>query len=233
MCFQYQEPGHYANQCPYRGRQHYSDRPSTSSDSRRTRSPRRYASRRRDDSSGRDEDVRSAVSTLSKSVAAMKEFYEEKTRRKLETKEAEEKEKTERENEDERKARKEAKAKKKVELAKCAADLEKEERAKMKKDLHIHVAARMNESEKNVLGKGKQKVTNVSDEDSAYDGIEEGSDTSVTQELNTQAQRLCISDKRKKGPEPVFEESSPMDNPPKRTPKRGILKPGKLSTRLI
>ncbi|GBG64010.1 hypothetical protein CBR_g40255 [Chara braunii] len=81
--------------------------------------------------------------------------------------------------------------------------------------------------------RGKNKVMYASDSDEALSARIEGSDTSVTQKLNTKTERLCISEKRKRGAEPVFEEPSPpMELPAKRTPKRGILKPVKLTRRL-
>ncbi|GBG73012.1 hypothetical protein CBR_g12731 [Chara braunii] len=184
----------------------------------------------------------------------MKEFYdevrlkkEEKARRKLEKKEAEERELAEREKLEARRMKAEMKAKKKVEDAKRADDMEKERGAEMKKDLDMHMAVRMSEMEESFFErfehtlaplcqvlrhKGKQKVSYKSASESASASSDGESDTSVTKELNDHTRRLCISDKRKRGLEPVFEDSPPMEQPPKRTPKCGALKPVKLIARI-
>ncbi|GBG64186.1 hypothetical protein CBR_g40886 [Chara braunii] len=85
---------------------------------------------------------------------------------------------------------------------------EAEYKAELKKDLGIQVAIMMNEMQ----GGGGE------------------SETSVTQEIREKAGRLCLSEKRKRGPDPVFEDNPPMEKTPKKTPKRKTLKPIKLST---
>ncbi|GBG73836.1 hypothetical protein CBR_g17174 [Chara braunii] len=161
---------------------------------------------------------------------------EEKERKKREKKEAEAREAEERE-------RQERKAKKKAEKYKKEQELEAQQREELRKDNNIHLAIRMSEMEENfanrvdsVIGpirelikQGKKKVTYAAT--SLRTSYEE-SDTSVTQELNAQTESLCISEKRKRGPEPVFEDSPPMVLSPKRTPKRGAVKPTKLTGRL-
>ncbi|GBG69880.1 hypothetical protein CBR_g4707 [Chara braunii] len=211
-CFRCHEPGHYANQCPNRGSRHYSDRPSASSEKRRSRLSRCHYSQRRQFSFGRDEDVRSAVSKLNKSVAFMKEFYdekrlkkEEKARQKLEKKEAEERELAEREKLKARRMKAEMKAKRKAKEARLAAEMEKERRAKMKKDLDIHMAVRMSVMEENFFerfehtlaplrqvlrNKGKQKVSYKSVSESTSASSDGESDTNVTQELNVHMRHL-------------------------------------------
>ncbi|GBG74712.1 hypothetical protein CBR_g19117 [Chara braunii] len=114
----------------------------------------------------------------------------------------------------------------------------------MKKNLDIHMTVRMSEMEESFFErfehtlaplcqvlryKGKQKVSYKSASESTSASSDGESDISVTQELNDHTRRLCISDKRKRGPEPVFEDSPPMEQPPKHTPKRGALKPVKLT----
>ncbi|GBG59045.1 hypothetical protein CBR_g24391 [Chara braunii] len=244
-CYNCHEPGHYANQCPERNRRrYYVDKPSTSNDSRGGRSPRTRDYRRREDSPPPgNEKMLSTVAELGKSVAAMKDFYgearkkkEDKSRRKLEMKEAEEREKAEQE-------KAERKAGKKLEKARREAQLEAQRRAEVPKDNDIHLAIRLSEMEENfsskmkcvieplkeLIKKGKKKVTYASGSNSAAD---KASDTSVTQELSERTGRLCISEKRKQGPEQVVENSPPMELPPKRTPKRGALWPTTLAGRL-
>ncbi|GBG72012.1 hypothetical protein CBR_g10948 [Chara braunii] len=60
-------------------------------------------------------------------------------------------------------------------------------------------------------------------------GESEAKDTSVTQELSDHSSKLQISEKRKRGPEMVLKDSPPMEKPPKRIPKQGVLKPVKLT----
>ncbi|GBG82781.1 hypothetical protein CBR_g36312 [Chara braunii] len=97
--------------------------------------------------------ILNTVAELGKSVAAMKDFYdeackkrEEKTRRKLEMKEAKEREATERE-------KAEQKARKTLEKRRWEAELEAERRAKLQKDTDIHVAIRLSEMEENFFAK--------------------------------------------------------------------------------
>ncbi|GBG61768.1 hypothetical protein CBR_g23282 [Chara braunii] len=247
-CFACNEAGHYAKQCPNRAPRHHQARPSTSADFRGSRSPRRYDPRRRRDSPERDSEIRTTVMKLSKSVSAMHDFVErqnlkkeEKARKKREMKEAAEREEAERLRQEEKEAQAAEKARKRAEELKKAADAEKERRAQMKKDVDLSVAIRLNEMEgswfqrlHSVIGplyttadkNGKKKVIYESGDES------EASDTSVTQELSERTSRLQISEKRKRGPEAVLEDSPPMDKPPKRTPKQGGLKPVKLTARM-
>ncbi|GBG90905.1 hypothetical protein CBR_g51412 [Chara braunii] len=116
----------------------------------------------------------------------------------------------------------------------------------MQKDLQIQLAMHVGKLEDRlvqwlhqavavptILERGKKKVSYHSDVDESSSSQGDASDTSVTQELSACAERLAISEKRKRGPEPVFEDPSPpMELPVKHTPKRGILKPVKLTGRL-
>ncbi|GBG59020.1 hypothetical protein CBR_g24368 [Chara braunii] len=174
--------------------------------------------------------------------AAVREKKEAKRKKKLDHEEEERRAEEERARLEEQRAKAEKKALRKK-LEKQKAD---EMRAEMQKDMHIQLAIQVSELEDHLvqrvhqviapapppnLERGKKKVTYVSEE--VPSSTEEGSDTSVTQELSVKTQRLAISEKRKRGPEPVFEEvSPPMELPAKRTPQRGILKPVKLSGRL-
>ncbi|GBG68651.1 hypothetical protein CBR_g3192 [Chara braunii] len=186
------------------------------------------------------------VAKLGQSVATMEDFFEEarlkkeeNLRRKQEKREAEEREMEE-------KLRAERKAKKKVKKLHKEAEREADRREELKKDNDIQLAIRLSEMKENVacsvehmiaplrqlIRLGKKKVTYASGCDSPPEPEEEESDTSVTQELSAKAQRLCISEKRKRGLEPLFDDSPPMEVPPKRTPKRGAFKPMKLTARL-
>ncbi|GBG78998.1 hypothetical protein CBR_g28711 [Chara braunii] len=252
-CFACNEAGHYANQCPNRAPRHqHQSRPSTSSDLRGSRSPRRYDSRRTRDSPERDLGIRATVMKLSKSVTAMHKYVEqqnlkkeEKERRKREKKEAAEREEAEKVRQEEKEARATEKARKRAEEQNKVADAERERRAQMKKDVDISVAVRLNEMEESwfqrlhsMIGplystsdkKGKKKVAYVSSQESSDES--EASDTSVTQELSERTSMLHISEKRKQGPDVEIEDNPPMEKPPKRTPKQGGLKPVKLTARM-
>ncbi|GBG81085.1 hypothetical protein CBR_g31643 [Chara braunii] len=150
-CFSCNEPGHYANQCPLQERRQLPCRPSTSSDSRRTRSPRRFESRR-EHSPRKESELRETVAKLSKGVASIKEHVnavqakkDEKARRKLEKEKEKEDERRRLEEEEvirsQEEARREAKLRKKEKKAKQEAAL----RAEMKKDVTMHAAILISE----------------------------------------------------------------------------------------
>ncbi|GBG59985.1 hypothetical protein CBR_g315 [Chara braunii] len=161
---------------------------------------------------------------------------DEKEQRKREKKEAEEHEAAGCEQA-------ERKAKKKAEKCKEEMELEAQRREEMRKDNDIQLAIRLSEMEENfshqvesvigplreIIRHGKKKVTYVAESASAS---EEESDTNVTQEQSAQAEHLCISEKRNRGQEPEFDDSPPMELPPKRTPRKGALKPTKLTGRM-
>ncbi|GBG66854.1 hypothetical protein CBR_g70731 [Chara braunii] len=143
-CFNCHEQGHYANQCPHRDRRQYLSRPSTSTDSRRSRSPRRFEHRRYVSPPRQEAELRGKLAALSQGVAEMKKHFnaekarkEAKERRKLDKERRKEEERRIAEEEEKRKieeeARREEKKRKKVEKAKREAIL----RAEMKKELCI------------------------------------------------------------------------------------------------
>ncbi|GBG62600.1 hypothetical protein CBR_g31236 [Chara braunii] len=173
--------------------------------------------------------------------AAEREKKEAKRKKKLEKEEALRREEEECVRTEEERVRTEKKALK----AKQKKALEAEARAAMQKDMSIQLAIQVGDLENRLVERmyqvvapaltpsrerGKKKVRCASDSDEASSAHSEGSHTSVTQELNEKTERLCISEKRKRGAEPVFEQPSPlMELSAKRTPKRGILKPVKLT----
>ncbi|GBG84091.1 hypothetical protein CBR_g37966 [Chara braunii] len=247
-CFNCNEAGHYANQCPYRSRRLTgAARPSSSSDSLRSRSPRRHGP-------GQDAQlypsVRAQIAEMGKNFAVMEHFHaerakqEKKAAKKREKEEAMRREEEAKQREAEEKARRERKAMKRKEKARHDA----EHQAETRKDFGIQMAIMMNEMQgnlvknwRNIVGgqgctagrdKGKKKVVYESEEESSADCSGEESETSVPQEISERAERLCIiSEKHKRGPDPVFENSPPMERTSKRTPRQGSLKPTKLTTR--
>ncbi|GBG64302.1 hypothetical protein CBR_g41221 [Chara braunii] len=197
-CFNCGDVGHYVNQCLNRRRYPGLARPSTSTDSRRSRSPRRYEPRRKQHVPQLDPSSKAQIAELAQNLATMKEHFDteiskkkEKDRKKREKEEAKQREGEEKRREEKEKARLERNANKKKEKQR----LEELRRAKMKKDLNIHMAIRLNEMEdrfvdrvRQVVGaisalaieKGKQPVTYESGEEAASDYGSEESLTSMT-----------------------------------------------------
>ncbi|GBG75278.1 hypothetical protein CBR_g19911 [Chara braunii] len=222
-CYACGEEGHYSTQCKNPRPGWRGARPSSSYDSRqgRSSSPRRSY---RD-----DREVQSQMRDIGRSVALMREYIEAdraakeaKARLKEERKEAERREQELREA----KARK---AKKKANKAK----LEEQRIAAMKKDMDIQVKLTVKEAMKDVLlgteipdalvaaklleSKGKQKVTYASDDEylSDFERV-----SGEAEEIPGRTGKLTIQEKRKRGPDPVFEDSPLMELQAKRTPKR-------------
>ncbi|GBG64852.1 hypothetical protein CBR_g48320 [Chara braunii] len=174
----------------------------------------------------------------------MQEKKADKARRKLEREKEKEEELRRQEEEEARRAQEEfrraEKKRKKKEKARQEATL----RAEMKKDVTMHAALMMNEIKDDWINqwktkvlptltggridaKGKKKVVYQTGSDSQSEGSEEGSDTSVTQELSAKASRLCITKKRKRETGVALENSPLMELPPKRTPRGATGKTGK------
>ncbi|GBG81961.1 hypothetical protein CBR_g34144 [Chara braunii] len=170
-----------------------------------------------------DDQLESKVAKIGKSVAAVCQFVEieqhkkaAKEQKKMEKKEAEERAAAER-------LEAEAKRKKKEEKARRKAEKFEE----VNKNLDIKVALRVGELREDVredvrleikeaigelcrvVARGKQKVSPV---DPDHEGNASSSDTD---ELSQRTRNLCLSEKRKRGPEPFFEGSPPMEQPPK------------------
>ncbi|GBG71674.1 hypothetical protein CBR_g9088 [Chara braunii] len=243
VCYNCDESGHYANQCPNRDRRQ-ATRPSTSSDSRRQYSPRRADPRHTYSPKKKDPELRDKVVELSKGVASIKEHFDaiqakkaEKARHKLEREREQEEELRRQEEEEARRAQEELrraeKKRKKEKKEKQDADL----RAEMKKDVTMHAAILMSEIKDDWINqwktkvlptlagglgdvKGKEKVVCNSESDHYSEGSGEDSDTSVTQDLSVKANRLCITEKHKRENNVVLENSPPMELPPKRTPQQ-------------
>ncbi|GBG63960.1 hypothetical protein CBR_g39963 [Chara braunii] len=248
-CFNCREAGHYANEFPYRERRQFASRPSTSSDSRRSRSPRRMEYMRHYSPPGIDKDVRSQIAELNKNLVSIKQFHdaeqakkEEKARRKREKEEAKRCEAEEVEKRAIEEAKREAKQQKKREKARNEAEL----RAEMRKDMSLQCAIMLSEIKDSwveewrqtalpavraVDPKGKKKLQ-YEVEEVVSDASGDGSETSVTQELSEKTGKLFISEKRKREANVVLEGSPPMETSAKRTPKRGTGKQTDLSMRL-
>ncbi|GBG64046.1 hypothetical protein CBR_g40293 [Chara braunii] len=242
-CFNCNEPGHYANQCPHRDRRYSSSRPSTSSDSRRSRSPRKFEAQRNEFSPRKGVELRDQVAELTKGVATIKEHFdlvrakkEEKARHKLEKERGKEEERLRKEEKEARlaqeEARREAKRLEKEAKAKQEAIL----KAEMKKDVTMHATMLMSEIKDDWIKqwktsvlpslagdggdvKGKKQVRYEAKEDSGTGYSSEGSETSVTQEISEKTERL-ITEKRKRVEDTSIADSPPMETPGKRTPRR-------------
>ncbi|GBG74332.1 hypothetical protein CBR_g18743 [Chara braunii] len=162
------------------------------------------------------------MAEIGKSVAAVCQFVETeqqkkaaKERKKVEKKEAEERVEVERQ-ELEQKCKKEEKVRR-----------EAEKFEEVNKHLDIKVALRVGELREDVrleireaindlccaVARGKQKVNPFSGP-----GHESSASSSDTEELSESARNLSISEKRKREPEPVFDDSLPMEQPLKHTP---------------
>ncbi|GBG60811.1 hypothetical protein CBR_g12549 [Chara braunii] len=186
-CFNSREEGHYANQCPHPRRARYSERPSSSTDSRRGRSasPTRYDRPYQRRSNSQDPEVTSKIQELGRNLEAVTEFVknqraikEEKKRRKNERAEA-------KMRAEEEKREKERKAAKKTEKARC----EELRLAKIDKSVDLKVSIKISElceklEAKFILAppsgrkdKGKQKATSESSGGSSFEIESSGSGT--------------------------------------------------------
>ncbi|GBG66761.1 hypothetical protein CBR_g68747 [Chara braunii] len=233
-CFNCDETGHYANQCPHPRRQS-SARASTSSDSRRdgSVSPRCYPWHMTP-----SDLIHSKVVEIGKSVAAVCQYVENEQQKKAakecrKMEEAEDRAEADRMEVERKKKKKEEKAWK-----------EAERLEDINKKMDIKVAVRVGELRDDVCedvrqeilkaisefcvveARGKQKVVQP-----ARSGSESSGRSIETEELSTRTRNLCITEKRKRGEEPVFEDSPPMELPPKRTP-RATRKPVNFTSRL-
>ncbi|GBG84691.1 hypothetical protein CBR_g39066 [Chara braunii] len=246
-CFNCEEMGYYANQCPHRERRYNTSRPSTSTDSRRSRSPRKFPAIRNYSPLKQDDGLRDQVAALSKGVATIKEHFnmvqakkDEKAQRKLEREQKEE-ERLQKEEEEAHQsqevARHEEKKRKKEAKAKQGATL----RAELKKEVTMHAAKLMIEVKDDwiqqwktsvlpelasggVDTKGKKQVKYEPTASSKTDYSTDGSETSVTQGLSEKTDQLYITEKRKRTEDVSIGDSPPMEAPPKRTPVQGRVK---------
>ncbi|GBG70359.1 hypothetical protein CBR_g6487 [Chara braunii] len=236
-CFACHERGHYANQCKRRWLA-ADYRPSTSPDPRRGRSVSPvpdHAQQR--PSPSIDPAVQNQIQELSKSLATITTFVEtemakkaEEERLRLEAEETRKKEAADR-------AAREKKARKKMEKARK----EEERLAEMDKKMQMHLALRtrtfLDRIETN-LGpamklaeqlKGKKKVVYASDQGTSSGPESSGSETKL---IRSKMKKLSITEKRKRGPEPQFEDSPSMLTPAKRTPKGPKAKATKMKMKM-
>ncbi|GBG80446.1 hypothetical protein CBR_g30910 [Chara braunii] len=223
-CFSCNERGHYANQCPNRGRP--GSRPSTSHDPQRvlSTSPKKDRSGEAGGSTSLHPELRRQIEELGRGLASVSEFVQTEMAKKAE----EERVAKEAEAEAQRKAaeKTEREKKERKRLGKLCKD---EERAvEIDKQVEIQVAIKTSEffdrMEANLIpgmslarkAKGKKQVVYVSEHETKSE--EEGRE-STTKDIRTKTGRLTINEKRKRGPEPKFDDSPPMLTPVKRTPR--------------
>ncbi|GBG84416.1 hypothetical protein CBR_g38700 [Chara braunii] len=231
ICFNCNEIGHYGNQCPRPRRYGGMARPSTSTDSLRSRSPRR-GDWRREPAAQLDRGVTQQISELGRSVAAMKQHFEEewmreenRLRRKQEKEEEKRREEEMRIREEEERVIQEKKARKKKERRRKEA----ESRTELKKDLSMQMVMQLSELEDKFGHRMKQAITGTGKlpnekgkevkRGPACSGSGSESEASITQDLSARTTDLVISEKRKRGPDRVIGNSPPMESPAKRTPK--------------
>ncbi|GBG82945.1 hypothetical protein CBR_g36472 [Chara braunii] len=175
--------------------------------------------------------LESKVVEIGKRVAAVCQYVEAeqqkkvvKERRKAERKEAEERAEAERAAVVLNKQRKEEQARKEADA--------KEE---LHKSLAIRMVVRVGELREEVREDVRQKIREAINElcmivthwkHKKKDPVEftagSRASSSKTEELNLQTRRLCVSEKRKRGPEVPIEGSPPMELPSKRTPVRAV-----------
>ncbi|GBG90016.1 hypothetical protein CBR_g50109 [Chara braunii] len=172
ICYNCNEIGHYANQCTRPQRYGGTARPSTSTDSRRSGSPR-CGDWRREPISHLDRGVTQQISELGRSVVTMKQHFDEErmrkenwSRRKQEKEEEKRREEELRIREAEEKARQDEKARKKKERRRREA----ESHAELKKELGMQMVLQIGELEDKFvqrmqlamseLGKGR-KTTSI------------------------------------------------------------------------
>ncbi|GBG91922.1 hypothetical protein CBR_g54017 [Chara braunii] len=226
-CYNCHEVAHDTNQCSRPRRYGRQSRPSTSTDSRRPRSPRR-SEWRREPPVQLDLVIKQQISELGQSVAYMRKHFEEerdkreaKARRKLEKEEATCRELAMTEQEEEERRIHEIKAQKKEKRR-----LEGESRAELK-ELGMQLTMQVSEMEDKFVhrmrqvvaefrpvpfDKGKRVMYSANDDYSGQDSY-----TSVTQESSERTTELHITEKWKRGPEWAVGDSPSMKSSAKRT----------------
>ncbi|GBG70899.1 hypothetical protein CBR_g8200 [Chara braunii] len=222
-CFNCNEQGHYANQCPNRWRAPEA-RASTSYNVSRGRS----ASPRKALAAGTEApgDLRREIEELNKSLASVSEFVMAEKAKKAE----DERVRIEAEEEAER-LKAEQKAREKKEQKRIEKQMREAQRAaEIDKKLGLQLAIKtgdfFNRMEAN-FGPAlefAQKVKPVKQQvhvpsDSSNESYESG-----IEDIRARTKKLTIHEKRKRGPEVVLEDSPPMVTLTKRTPRRLELK---------
>ncbi|GBG76863.1 hypothetical protein CBR_g23078 [Chara braunii] len=192
------------------------------------------------------ETVKKRLEDFNKSMANFQEYIAiENTKR--EAKECRNREKAERlqREEAERQAKEEARMAKEKRMAKKFAKKKKEEEEELEfsKAMWLHMAVCVGglkekmqyEMKKNMeafqaIIKGKQQATSpspspsISPQSYASDWA-----ASEVEKINQKAKELTINEKRKWSPDKTIGNSPPMELPPKRTPRKTIVKPVKLT----
>ncbi|GBG66448.1 hypothetical protein CBR_g61491 [Chara braunii] len=223
------EPGHYRNQCP---RLIGEGSSRTGLIRGRSLSPNRQHLVQGKWSLSEDPVAKQQLEELASSIVSMKELFDkeqekkiEKARRKQEKKEREERDK------EERLAAKRREEKKEEKLRREEADRErfrKEMRMQISMDvggLGEHLQRTIDRAITHAKGKGKAAKTHSDAE--SYE-----SESSDVEALSNQAERLVISEKRKRDPEKAVGDSPPMETPAKQSAKQGALNPVRLTKHL-
>ncbi|GBG81970.1 hypothetical protein CBR_g34151 [Chara braunii] len=214
------ERGHYANQCPSRWRAPET-KASTSYDVNRGRSafPRKVAAAT---ATVAPEDLRRQIEELNKSLASVSEFVLAETTKKAEDErlriEAEEEPERLKAEQKAREKKEQKRIEKQTREAQRAAEIDK----KVELQLAIKTGDFLNRMEASLgaVLEFAQKVKPVKQKvhipsDSGDESYESG-----TEDIRAKTKKLTIHEKRKRGPEVVFEDSPPMVTSAKRTPRR-------------
>ncbi|GBG86655.1 hypothetical protein CBR_g41717 [Chara braunii] len=167
---------------------------------------------------------------------------EDKERRKREKIESARREEAERATKEELRLAKEGRAAKKQKKMKK----QEEEKLKLKKAMRLHLVVCMGglreeikeEMRRNMemfqtIVKGKQRAASPTQSPSGSQGSHtSGCAAGGIEEISQRAKNLSINEKRKRSPDRPIANSPPMEQPPKRTPRKSTTKPVKLASKL-
>ncbi|GBG65740.1 hypothetical protein CBR_g52332 [Chara braunii] len=168
---------------------------------------------------------------LGKNLETVMEYIEAE----LAAKEAKIRQKVEK-KEDEKREKEAAEARaRKVRKKAEKARLEEKRVATMKKNMNVRIKLTVKDVMQNAWQNSELRdaliATKLVKKKKDYEFVSRG-----TEEIRERTESLTIHKKRKRGFEPVFNDSPPIELSPKRTvkrtPRRGIMKPVKLATRL-
>ncbi|GBG64281.1 hypothetical protein CBR_g41201 [Chara braunii] len=217
VCYECGEPGHYRNQCPKlvgESSGHHMPRRG------RSTSPTYHDKTGERRSASEDPAVRKQLEDLASSIAGMKSFIDAEQQRK------EDKARAKMEKEMRAREEKERVLREEEERLTKERRLKKKERRKetLGGGGPGGVAERPSHGDPHAYGKRKEKVpVHASAEEDSHEF--EGSEIEA---LSEQAERLIISEKRKRGADRTIGDSPPMETPAKRTASHGALDPKRL-----